>query len=122
MNIKNLKVIVIAALIGFFVAGCSKSAPKQTSSSQPKVTDLGVVELSNHNSQTNDLGDGKDCIVTFDATPYKTIDIHLVIETKDAEGNVKQIAMPRIGAIPGNKVSASVGNIGVTFTPHLKTN
>lgn len=122
MNIKNLHAIIFAVSIGLFAAGCSKSAPRQTLSSQPKVTDLGVVELSNHESQTNDLGDGKDCIVTFDATPYKTIDIHLVIETKDADGNVKQIAMPRIGAIPGNKVSASVGSIGVTFTPNLKTN
>ncbi len=119
---KNLNAIVIAALIGLLIAGCSKRTPKQTSSSQPKVTDLGVVELPNHESQTNDLGDGKDCIVTFDATSSKTIDIHLVIETKDADGNVKQIAMPRIGAIVGNKVSASVGNIGVTFTPNLNTN
>ena len=118
---KNLNAIIFAALIGFFVAGCSKSAPKQTAS-QAKATDLGVVELSNHESQTNDLGDGKDCIITFDATSDKTVDIHLVIQAKDADGKMKPIAMPRIGAIIGNKVSASVGDIGVTFTPKLKAN
>ena len=83
---------------------------------------MGVVELTNHESETNDLGDGKNCIVTFDSTSDKTIDIHLIIETKDTDGKMKQIAMPRIGAIVGNKVSASVGDIGVTFTPKLKIN
>jgi hypothetical protein len=37
MNVKNLNAMVIAALIGFLVAGCSKSAPKQKTAPDEKI-------------------------------------------------------------------------------------
>ena len=119
---KNISAIIIFVLFGLFVFGCSKKQPEQIIVSQPKITDLGVVELSDHSSCTNDLGNGKDCIIRFDSTSQKTVDVHLVIEEKDANGEMKQIAMPRIGAIIGNQVSASVGEIGVSLVAKLKSN
>jgi hypothetical protein len=122
MNMKNLSPIIITVLLGVFAISCSKSQPKQATPSQPKITDLGIVELSNHESHTYDLGNGKDCVVTFASTPQRTIDIHFVIQAKDANGNTQEIAMPRIITFPGNAVSASVGDIGIKLTPQLKTN
>jgi len=119
---KILNALVIAALIGFFAAGCSKSAPKQMPPAQPKMTDLGVVELSNHESQTNDLGDGKDCIVTFTTLTNNEILISVVIETKDSNGKIKRTHGPRLITISGETCSISDGVHSFTITPKLKTN
>jgi hypothetical protein len=122
MNMKNLNAIFIAALIGLFVAGCSKGTPKQTIPSQPQIIDLGVVELANHGSHTNNFGDGKDCIVTFTASSSNEILISVVIETKDSNGKMKRTHGPRLITISGETCSISDGVNGFTITPKLKTN
>jgi Flp pilus assembly secretin CpaC len=122
VNIKNLNAIFIAALIGLFGAGCSKSTPKQTIHSQPQSINLGVVELANHESHTNSFGDGKDCIVTFTALTNNELMIGVVIETKDSNGKMKRVHGPRLITISGEPCSISDGVNSFTITPKLKTN
>jgi hypothetical protein len=119
---KNLNAIVIAALIGFFVAGCSKGTPKQTIPSKPQSIDLGTVELANHESHTNNFADGKDCIVTFTASTSNEIQISFVIETKDSNGKIKRTHGPRLITISGETCNISDGVNSFTITPKLKTN
>jgi len=119
---KNLNAIYVAALIGFFAIGCSKSAPKQAIPSKPQSIDLGILELANHESHTNSFGDGKDCIVTFTALTNNELMISVVIETKDSNGNIKRAHGPRLITISGETCSISDGVYDFTITPKLKTN
>jgi hypothetical protein len=122
MNMKNLNAVFIAALIGLFAAGCSKGTPKQTIPSQPQSIDLGIVELANHESLTNNFGDGKNCIVTLTASSSNELQISFVIETKDSDGKIKRTRGPRLITISGETCSISDGVYGFTITPKLKAN
>jgi len=83
---------------------------------------LGLIELSDHESCTNNLGHGNNCAIRFDATPEKAIDIHFVFGKTDANGEVKQLATTRIITFPGNKVNVLAGDAGISFIAKLKTN
>jgi hypothetical protein len=124
---KNLNAIIIAVSIGLLASSCSKSSSThstQTKGLPPNTKDLGVVELSNHESHQYDLGDGKDCIVTLSTTPppENSLVIDLVIETKDANGNMKQLGNPRVSVSPGHAVAVIVGDTSIKLMPKLKVN
>src|SRR5450631_1578877 len=98
---KNHTLIIISVLLGLCLFGCSKSTPKQKIPLQPQQIDLGIVELANNESHTNNFGDGKDCIVTFAASSTNEIQISFVVETKDTDGKIKRVRGPRLITISG---------------------
>ena len=107
------------------LTSCSKSPSNQATHPiglPPNTKDLGIVELSNHESHQYDLGDGKDCTVTFATTPDNDLEIDIVIKVKDAHGNVQRIGEPRVTTSPGRTVIVSTGDTSIKLTPKLKGN
>lgn len=105
------------------LTGCSKSPSNQATHSTvlpPNTKDLGIVELSNHESHQYDLGDGKNCTVTFTTTPDNNLEIDIVIKAKDAHGNVQLIGEPRVTINPGHAVIVSTGDTSIKLMPKLK--
>jgi hypothetical protein len=120
----KLNAIIIVAIIGI-LTGCSKSPPNQATHPTglpPNIKDLGVVELSNHESRQYDLGNGKDCTVTFATTPDNDLAIDIVIKAKDTHGNVQLIGEPQVTTSPGRTVIVSTGDTSIKLTPKLKAN
>jgi hypothetical protein len=120
----KLKAIIIVAIIGM-LTGCSKSPSNRTTHPTglpPNIKDLGVVELSNHESHPYDLGNGKDCIVTFITMPDNNLEIDIVIKVKDAHGNAQLIGEPRVTVSPGHAVVVSTGDTSIKLMPKLKGN
>jgi len=119
---KTFTTTTVVALIGLLVISCTKKTPQKENHMPSKLWDLGAVELSNHESCTNNLGDGKDCVVTFVTTPGNNVEVDFVVEAKNSSGNKEIISQPRIITAPGRAVAISVGDIGVAITPKLKAN
>jgi RNA polymerase sigma factor (sigma-70 family) len=96
----------------------------------PKVTDLGVVEISDGTQIRRDLGGGKACIITPTVTvatnkaaqvgSVTLVKMRMTIEQPDSNGTVQKIDCPSVQAIAGNWAEWQVGDIHIRITPQIK--
>jgi hypothetical protein len=106
--------LIIAALLVSLCAGCSKHSPN-AAVARPKVPNLGVVEVLDGVSSRHDLGGGRVCIIT----PAFQKDGSVLLTIRIEESG-KLLAMPRVQTLSDRAVEVSAGDIGVSFTPHIK--
>ena len=112
--------LIAAALLASLFTGCSKHSPAATS---PKVTDLGVVEISSGTQIRQDLGGGKACVITptvITNGSARFVKMTMVIEKPDASGIVQTQACPWVQAIAGESAEWQVGDIDIRLKTHLK--
>ena len=121
--------LITAALLASLITGCSKHSPAAV-----KVTDLGVVEVSDGETSRRDLGDGRVCIInsTILKDPKVTIDhkdtilkgqriaLIMTIEEKDANGNSRTLPGANFMASPDQTIGFSDGVVSVSLKPHIK--
>jgi hypothetical protein len=126
---KNRTTLIIAALLISILVGCSKHSPPA-----PKVSDLGVVEVTDGGTNRITSSDGKVFIVrslilkdqkgTVDGkeTVLKGVAIALMIshEQTDSHGVTKLSPEWNIGATPGQTVGMSDGVTSISITPTIK--
>ena len=120
--------LITAALLVSLFTGCSKHSP--SAAIDPKVTDLGVVEISDGTPIRRDLGGGKACVITPTVTvatnkfaqggTVTLIKMRMTIEQPDSSGKVQKIDCPSIGAIAGNWAEWQIGDIHIRITPQIK--
>jgi hypothetical protein len=103
------------ALVASLFTGCSKNSPQESASPRPKVTNLGVVEVSDGKPSRHDLGGGRVCIITPTVLTGGIVELAMIIEESG-----KQLAAPRVSTLADRAVEVSVGDIGVGLTPHIK--
>jgi hypothetical protein len=129
---KNRITLIIAALLVSLFTGCSKHPPAAAAS--PKVTNLGVVEVSDGGTNRVDLGDGRVCViksfilkdqkVTIDQkeTTLKGVTIALMIniDQTDFNGVTQLLISNNIMASSDQTVGFSDGVTSVRLTPHIK--
>ena len=106
--------LVALTLLALAFTSCSKPAPDAVAE-RPKVTNLGVVEVSDGIKSLHDLGVGRVCIIT--PTIQKGGSVLLIMRIEESG---KLLASPRVQALSDQAVEVSVGDIGVGLTPHIK--
>jgi hypothetical protein len=119
---KNYTSAIIAALLVSVFTGCSKHSPAAVT---PKVTDLGVVEISNGTPIRRDLGDGKACVITPTVITYtnssaRFVRMRMVIEQPDSSGVVQTQKCPMIQSIAGETAEWRVGDIDIRLKTEVK--
>jgi len=123
---------ITAALLASLLTGCSKHPP--VAAANPKVTDLGVVEVSDGSTNRIDIGGSKVCVVkSFILKDQKaTVDgkeivikgqkvaLMIDIEQTDASGVVHTMPGSNLMASPDQTVGFSDGVISISLKPHIK--
>jgi hypothetical protein len=119
--------IITAALLTSLFTGCSKHSPAATS---PKITDLGVIEISDGTQIRRDLGGGKACVITPTVTVATNkavqgglvtlIKMRMTLEQPDSSGTVQKIDCPWVQAIAGEPAEWRVGDTDIRLTTSIK--
>jgi hypothetical protein len=99
--------IAILALLTLLFTACSKHSPTAAS---PKLTDLGVVEMSDGSPIHRDLGSGKTCIIT-PTVITNGIRLAFVIEETNSAGVVQTLATPVMERTPIGRMEVIVGEL-----------
>ena len=110
---KNHTSLIVAALVGLLIVGCSKHA--QGTADAQKSFNLGVVEVSDGTPIRHDFGGGRVCTIT----PTILTNGDIGMECKIEESG-KVVASPRMEAKPGVPVMCSGGGISIELTPRIK--
>ena len=112
---KNFTPLIIAALFISALVGCSKHSPR------PKVTSLGVVEVSNGIPIHQDLGGGKACVITPTILQDGSVSLAITMLTTNSIGVVTTLPLPKVQSISGQQVEVRVGDIAdLRLTPQIK--
>jgi len=123
--------LVTAALLASLLTGCSKHRP-----AAPKVTDLGVIEVSDGSTNRLDMGDGRVCVVrSFILKDPKVmigekettikgqrVAMTINIEQPDSVGVTRILSSVNVMGLPDQQVGFADGNAGlsVSLKPHIK--
>ena len=107
--------LLTLALVAALFTGCSKHSPQESAAPRPKVTNLGVVEVSDGKPSRHDLGGSRVCIITPTVQKDGSVLLAMTIEESG-----KKLAAPRIQTLPDRAVEISIGEIAVGFTPQIK--
>src|SRR5438132_1102711 len=83
------------------------------------VTDLGVVELSDHTPMRLDLGAGKECIVT--TTVLADGNLQTVFVSESEVDGVPIQTKQTLALSPGKQMACIINGVEITLTPILKT-
>ena len=108
--------IAIIALLTLLLTACSKHPPTAAS---PKLTDFGVVEMSDGLPIQRNLGGGRSCVIT-PTVLTNGIRLAFVIEETNSAGVVRTLATPIAERTGGGPVEVIVGDIAVRVAPHIK--
>jgi hypothetical protein len=104
-----------AALMAAFVVGCSK--PHATT--PPKMTDLGVVELTPKTPKQFSLGGSQSCTIT--CYPNGTnITVNLVVMTTNTDGSIHR-SLGQMVTSSGRQCVFGLGDATVGLRPTWKT-
>jgi hypothetical protein len=134
---------ITAALLALLLIGCSKHSPP-AAPANPKVADLGVVEVSDGSTNRIDMGGGRVCVITSlmlkdsmlnDATidgkkantsqkdallkGQKAI-LMIGVEEKDSNGVTRVVFSDTSSASSGQTIGLSDGVTSIRLTPHFK--
>jgi hypothetical protein len=108
--------LIITALLVSLFTGCSKHSPTAAS---PKVTDLGVVEVSDGTPIRHDLDGGKVCVIiptVITNGSARQVMLAMTIEQPDST----KLACPKVVAFAGQPVEVRVGDIDIRLTIGIK--
>jgi len=108
--------LITAALLASLLTGCSKHSPAATN---PKVTDLGVVEFSDRTPIRHDLDGGKVCVITPTVITNGSTRQVMLVTTIEQPDSTK-LACPKIVAFAGSPVEIRVGDIDIHLTIGIK--
>jgi hypothetical protein len=86
----------------------------------PRMTDLGMLELSDGVPTRFDLGGGTNCIVTPAALSDGNSMMQITVGVTNADGTVSELGASRITALPGQHCSISVGDRMIALAVKLK--
>lgn len=101
-------------LVASLFTGCSKHPPS------PKVTNLGVIEVSDGIPIHHDLGGNKACIITPTFTKGGGVRLAFVIEETNSVGVVQTLATPMLERSDIGPMEVIVGDIDIRVTPKIK--
>jgi len=131
--------LITAALLASLLVGCSKHPP-----AAPKVTNLGVVEVSDGSTNRIDMGGGRVCIIkslilkdsmlkdaTIDGKTATTsqkdallkdqkVILMISVEEKDSSGVTRVIFSDNSSASSDQTVGFSDGVTSISLKPHIK--
>jgi hypothetical protein len=110
---KNHTLLIVLASLTLALVGCSKHS--SGTATNPGVSDLGVVEVSDGVQIQRDLVGGRVCTITPAIQKDGSVLLNLKI-TQDG----KLLAAPRIQTAPDRAAIVAVGDISIGLTPHIK--
>jgi hypothetical protein len=103
-------------LLALLFTACSKHPPTAVS---PKLTDLGVIEMSDGLPIHRDLGGDKTCIIT-PTVLTNGIRLAFIIEQTNSAGVVQTLATPVAERTGIGAIEVIVGDVAVKVTPKIK--
>ena len=111
--------ILLSAVCCFLSAGCF-SKPCPTAPPKPKLTNLGVVEMSDGLPVFRDLGGDKACVIT-PTVISNGIRLAFVIEQTNSVGVVRTLATP-VAELTGKArtVEVMAGDVYIWVTPKIR--
>ena len=120
-------------LTGLLPASCHKSAPQQksapvqitmaTSAADAKSPNrnLGEISLTNKNETAFLLTTGESCTFTPKLLDKQNVQLTLAVESKNDYGETHNFAVKQVIAQTGKPLEIAVGDLNLTFTPHIKS-
>ena len=111
---KNHTSLIALTLLTLAFAGCSKHSP-DAAAALPKITDLGVVEVSDGILTRHDLGGGRVCIITPNVQKDGSVLLSMSIEEAG-----KVLLSPKVLTKSDQHAQITIGDIGIGVTPHIK--
>ena len=114
---KNCISLIIAVLLATLIAGCSKHSQTAV---VPKVTDLGVIEVSDGIPIQQRLGGSRACVITPTVFTNGGVRLSIAIIETNSAGVVQTLATPRVQNMAGQPMEVSVGDIDIRLTPKIK--
>jgi len=131
MGIAQTTSAVMVFLTGLLPASCHKVS-SQSKPAPPALTangtnslayssnrNLGEVSLTNHDETCLLLTSGESCTLTPKLLDKHNVQITLAIESKNDYGETHDFAVTQVIAEPGKPMEVAVGNLNLTFTPHV---
>ena len=114
MSMKSKLSLITAALLASLFIGCSKqpSVPQ-------KITELGVIEVSDGATSRHNLGSGRVLVVTTTFIHSDRVMLALSVETVDATGTTNKVTA-QVTTTPDQATTFSLGDTDFSLTPHLK--
>jgi hypothetical protein len=106
--------LIALVLLALTFAGCSKHSPNTTATNQ-KVTNLGIIEVSDGVQSRYDLGGGRVCVIT----PAIQKDGNILLSMRVEESG-KLLQQMRAQTRSDIGFQMTVGDISIGMTPHLK--
>jgi hypothetical protein len=116
---KNRTSIFALALLAVLFTSCSKHSP-DAAAVRPKVSDLGVVEVSDGVTSRHDLGNGRVCVIKPTIKTDGTVLLAMTIEETDSNGADRVLSHLNALTFPDRSVEVSDNGVGVGLTPHIK--
>lgn len=86
----------------------------------PRMTDLGALELSDGIAASFDLGGGTNCVITPTAMSDGNAAMQITMGVTNADGTVSELGTSRLTARPGQQCSISVGDRMIALAVKLK--
>lgn len=111
--------IFTLALFGLLFTSCSKHSPDALAT-QPNVSDLGVVEVSDGVTSRHDLGNGRVCVIKPSIKTDGSVLLAMTIEKTDSNGASQVLSHLNAITFPDKSVEVSENGLGVGLTPHIK--
>ena len=110
MNTHTL-VAIVALLVSLF-SGCSK---------HPKVTDLGVVKISDGIPTYQDLGGSRACVITPTMLKSNIVSLAIIIQETNSAGVIRMVATTRVDVPAGKPRQISIGdNFDIRLIPEVE--
>jgi hypothetical protein len=113
----TLTAFVFIALITLLLAACSE---RPTGTVSPKVTDLGILEVSDGESTWHDLGDSRACVISPTVLANGSVRLTITIQQTNSDGTVRMLASPTVQNMAGQKMAVSAGDIHIRLIPAIK--
>lgn len=111
--------LITLALLASLFTGCSKHSP-DVAAVRPKISNLGVVEVSDGIPSRHELGSGRICVIKPTLKKDGSVLLAMTIEETDSTGATQTLASPSVMTSPDQAVEISIGDVGVKLTPHIK--
>lgn len=131
----KISITAVLLLAGLLLTGCDKltslinkkstarnaSAAKSGGNSETNILtrDLGAISLTNHCETCVPLSTNKDCLLEPSLFDSRDIQLTVTVQTKNAQGQVRDMSMTEVTARLGKPLDVSVGEFTFTLTPNM---
>ena len=82
---------------------------------------LGEINLTNKNETAFLLTSGESCTFTPKLLDKQNVQLTLAVESKNDYGETHNFAVKQVIAQTGKPLEIAVGDLNLTFTPHIKS-